>query len=92
MQNEMNYKNSQLIINKIIRVSKKDSSFVYFTLESNEGLCFYSTLESSMNTDYRDLTVNFTPEFKEDVERIFSILSDRFPIEILSENEIKDSL
>ena len=91
MQNEMTYMGTQTLNNIILRVSKADSSFVYFTFESNEGICFYSTLESSLKKDYRDMTVFFTPEFKEDVERILGILSNRFPIEILEKNEIKDS-
>lgn len=92
MQNKKVYSKTQTLINIQLRVSKADSSFVYFTFESNEGICFYSTLESSLQKDYRDMTVFFTPEFEADVERIISILSERFPIEILEKKEIKDSL
>lgn len=41
----------------IVRVSKEDSSFLYFTLEANEGLCFYSTLKSSEGTNFRDVEI-----------------------------------
>lgn len=91
MQNDVTYKESQTLNNIILRVSKADSSFVYFTFESNEGICFYSTLESSLRKEYRDMTVYYTPEFSADVERILDILSQKFPIEILERNEIKDS-
>ena len=92
MQNDITYKETQTLNNIILRVSKADSSFVYFTFESNEGICFYSTLESSLKKDYRDMIVYFTPEFSEDVERILDILSQKFPVQILEKKEIKDSL
>ncbi len=33
----------------VITLAKKDSYFLYFLLESHEGLCFYSTLEANSN-------------------------------------------
>ena len=92
MQNDMTYQGTQTLNQIILRVSKADSSFVYFILESNEGICFYSTLESSLKETYRDMSVRFTPEFKTDVERILNLLSKKFDIQILEESEIKDSL
>jgi hypothetical protein len=74
----------QPLFNIVIRVSKEDSSFVYFTFESNEGLCFYSTLKSSLQKEYRDVSIFCTPDFIEDVERILTILSQKFPLEYLS--------
>lgn len=91
MQNNITYQDNQALINITLRVSKADSSFVYFTFESNEGICFYSTLESSLGEEYRDMSVYCTPEFEEDVERILSILSQRFSIEILDKKQITDS-
>jgi hypothetical protein len=41
-----------------LRVPKNESSFVYFILESNEGICFYSTLKESLGTSYRDIAVS----------------------------------
>jgi len=92
MQNTTSDHGGQELYNFIIRVSKAASSFVYFTFESNEGICFYSTLPSSMNQDYRDVTIYMTPEFKEDVERILQILSHKFEVQYLSKELIKDSL
>ena len=45
------------LFNYTIRVPKKDSAFLYFQLEANEGLCFYSTLESSLGQPYRDIEI-----------------------------------
>lgn len=80
----MTDKEDQALRNIVIRVSKEDSSFIYFIFESNEGMCFYSTLKSSMHKEYRDVSINFTSEFTEDVERTLNILSNKFPIERLT--------
>lgn len=84
MQDKTMDQKDQILNNIVIRVSKEDSSFVYFIFESNEGMCFYSTLKSSMHKEYRDVSINFTSEFTEDVERTLNILSNKFSIEYLS--------
>jgi hypothetical protein len=84
MQEKITDPTDQALDHMVIRVSKEDSSFIYFIFESNEGMCFYSTLKSSLQKEYRDVSIYFTPEFREDVERTLNILSNKFPIEYLT--------
>lgn len=67
----------------VLRVSKEDSAFVYFTLESNEGFCMYSTLESSLGGPYRDLNLMGTLDFEPNVIHLIHQLTKKFPVEIL---------
>ncbi len=66
-----------------VRVPKEHSSFLYFTLESNEGLCFYSTLEGSKIDHFRDVEINIPKDFVEDVQKILDKLSQKFSIDYL---------
>ena len=67
-----------------IRVSKAFSSFVYFTFESNEGLCFYSTLEDSLKQEYRDIIVHVHKSLHEQFQSVLSHLQKKEPIEIIN--------
>ena len=75
-----------------VRVTKADSSFVYFTLEANEGIAFYSTLDDSCDEEHRDLLIRTTTEYYTPLMDEIGHLQKKMPIEILSEEEIDDSL
>lgn len=57
----------------IVRVPKQNSVDIYFILESNEGLCFYSTLEESEGTSYRDINVQGSVAY---FDQAYAILQD----------------
>jgi hypothetical protein len=40
-----------------LRMAKEDSVLLYFLLESNEGLSFYSTLGAPVGATYRDVII-----------------------------------
>ncbi len=44
----------------ILRVAKDQAAFLYFQLEANEGLAFYSTLDQSLKESFRDIEL-FSP-------------------------------
>ncbi len=75
----------------ILRVPKDQAAFLYFQLEANEGLCFYSTLDKSLKEPFRDIEI-FSPEELEPEMRHFiaSIQQEVSPI-ILLEEKIPDS-
>jgi hypothetical protein len=56
-------------IRQVIRVKKEDSAFVYFILESYEGLTSYSTLDFNQGDPFRDLElrtpIDWVPEVQE---------------------------
>lgn len=66
-----------------LRVTKEDSAFLYFQLESNEGLCFYSTIPHQNGDKHRDVTITCHISMKDDCLRLINFLSTKFPIEIL---------
>ncbi|MCO4795193.1 MAG: hypothetical protein KC493_15860 [Bacteriovoracaceae bacterium] len=73
-----------------IRVPKDQSAFTYFTFEANDGLCFYSTLESSLGEPYRDIDIKTHISMKEELERLIGVLSSAYPIEILKQVIVED--
>ena len=71
----------------VIRVPKKDSSYVYFTLEANEGLCFYSTLEHQKESPHRDIEINLTKSLLNEFLTVFSFLQRHIDITILEDQD-----
>ena len=71
----------------IVRVSKRDSSFLYFQMEANEGICFYSTLEGEKENTYRDIDIKTDLSLKEEVIMLISQLRQEITIEIIEEKE-----
>ena len=61
-------------IMKRIRVAKEDSAFVYFILESYEGICSYSTLPFAPGEMHRDLELNIPIDFIEEVQAVLALL------------------
>lgn len=74
-----------------IRVPKDDAFFVYFTFESNEGLCFYSTLDESLKAQYRDIEVHAPIEWKGALQELIQRLQEEIRLDVLSEEVIQDS-
>lgn len=57
-----------------IRVRKEDSAFVYFILESHEGIVSYSTLDFRKGDPHRDLELRIPPDFVQEVEGVLKRL------------------
>lgn len=70
-------------LSKTLKTSKADSAFLYFVLESNEGLCFYSTLDESLGHQYRLIKINYTPEFETQVTNLIDHCNKSIEIEVL---------
>jgi hypothetical protein len=87
---EISYQESHKLYQLTVSLNKSDSSYLYFTLEANEGLCFYSTLEHTKLDVDRKVIINVLPEFKTQVERILSELEKMFEIEYLEKKWISD--
>ena len=63
-------------LKKRIRVKKEDSAFVYFILESHEGVTSYSTLEHREVDPHRDLELTFSTDFASEVDEILEDLGE----------------
>ena len=57
-----NHKDTQHLTKYLLRMPKNDSTFLYFILESNEGIAFYSTMAFEKSQPYRDIEIYSTPE------------------------------
>jgi hypothetical protein len=74
-----------------LRVPKDDAFFVYFTFESNEGLCYYSTVDESLKGSYRDIDVRSSIEMKDILKALIGRLQTEIRLDVLSEEVIIDS-
>ncbi len=63
-------------VRRKIRVKKEDSAFVYFILESYEGITSYSTLEFKQGDPHRDLELRIPPDFLQDVDNLLKQFGD----------------
>jgi hypothetical protein len=79
------YKSSKELYYCRIRVPKDAAFFVYFTFESNEGLCFFSTVDESLKGQYRDIDVRCTIESKNDLKALIELLQSEFRLDVMEE-------
>ncbi len=88
--NKMKLPDNQLF-HMVIRMPKEESAFTYFQLESNEGLCFYSTLKSAPGSLYRDIDIighkSLLPEFTTVIES----LKKQVTFDIIEQEVLTDS-
>lgn len=75
----------------ILRVPKDEAYFVYFTMESHEGLCYYSTRDESLQGQYRDIEVKTAIELKDALKSLIALLQSEIRLDILEEKIILDS-
>jgi len=73
-----------------LRVSKDDAYFVYFTFEANEGLCYYSTVDESLKSAYRDIDVKCPIETRENLKLLIERLQTELRLDVLTEEIILD--
>jgi hypothetical protein len=84
------YSQTKKLFYKHLRVSKEDSAYIYFMLESREGLCFYSTVEESIGLGHRDLIIRGTIELKESFEQFITYLNKEIEIITIEDKIILD--
>jgi hypothetical protein len=85
------YKQTKELYYTRLRVPKDDAYFVYFTFESNEGLCFYSTVDESLRGQYRDIDVKCSIELRETLVSLINRMKSEFRLDVISEEIISDS-
>lgn len=85
------YQQSKLLYYTRIRIPKDDAYFVYFTLESNEGLCYYSTVDESLKGSYRDMDIRCPIEARGNLKALLQRLQTEIRLDVLSEETIQDS-
>lgn len=63
-------------LKRTIRVRKEDSAFVYFILESHEGIVSYSTLSHQPGDAHRELELQIPPAFIDEVDQVLRSFGD----------------
>lgn len=86
-----NYMSTKELFYCVLRMPKDDAYFVYFTFESNEGMCFYSTVDESLKGQYRDIEVRCAIEWKADLLALIEKLQETVRVDILEQKVILDS-
>lgn len=86
-----NYQQTKQLYYLRLRVPKDDAFFVYFTFESNEGLCFYSTVDESLKGAYRDIDVKCSIEMKDMLMSLIERLQAEIRLDVLTSEIIQDS-
>lgn len=74
----------------ILRASKEDSAFIYFQLEANDGLAFYSTLENSLAEEYRDIGLFSPLSLTQEIDHFIQHLGTAVKLEIISDEIVED--
>ena len=86
-----NYQQSKELYYTRLRLPKDEAYFVYFTFESNEGLCYYSTADDSLKGSYRDIDVKCPIEARENLKSLIARLQTEIRLDVLHEEIIIDS-
>ena len=76
----------------LVKVPKEDSCFLYFQLESNEGLCFYSTVGETKGFMTREILINGSLEFHEATCELIKSIQGKISCQILKNEVIEDSI
>lgn len=76
-------------INQIwLQVPKEQSSFVYFQLEANEGLCFYSTTHK--NLQHCILHLQYHISLTDEVNQLLNYLNSKIEIKQFKNDPVAD--
>ena len=86
----MSYINTRELAYRMLRLPKADSAFFYFTLEACDNLCFYSTMPHETGQSYRDIEVQSTIEFRDQLDELITQLSTKIQIEVLESKIVQD--
>lgn len=88
----MKYIIDKKLRNLVIRLAREHSSMLYFVLESNDNVAFYSTLPFKKNALHREITLHCTPELSGQLDNILDHFGKNYPLEILRDELVIDSL
>lgn len=84
-------KKTEQIRHLVLRVPKDQAAFVYFQLESNEGLFFYSTLDESLKEAFRDLELFSPTSLENEGNHFLEHLKTEVEYLVLADEILEDS-
>lgn len=75
----------------VISLAKSDAYFMYFLLESHEGICFYSTLpDQHLQTGLAKIELNFHPSTQNQVLHLLAQIQEQKIMEFSMEQTTID--
>ncbi len=75
----------QKILRTVIELPKEESAFLYFQLEANEGLCFYSTLDNEEGELFRTIEMKTHISLRTEFQELLDSLSKVLKINLISQ-------
>ncbi|MCK5074330.1 MAG: hypothetical protein KAQ98_12950 [Bacteriovoracaceae bacterium] len=75
----------------VIRVPKNKANFIYYLLESHEGLLFHSTLDGDKHANHRDILMTGSITLENEIQHLIDEMRQISPIEIMEDKIIFDS-
>ena len=85
------YKDTSLDLSRVfhyvVEVPKGDSAFLYFQMEANEGLCFYSTLEHIEGDTHRKISIIGDRSLKKEVDHLLQQLQLKIDLQFIYSSE-----
>ena len=73
---------SQMMIERTVRILKKDSAFLYAVLESLEGMAAYTTVAEAPGTC--DVQLLIPQGFESEMNDVIQSLGNKMPIEVVA--------
>ena len=89
--NKVSFIDQNELFHLVIRLPKNDAAFLYFTLEANEGLCFYSTADHEPHSPFREVIMKGSIEFRNATLKVLESLKKKITFELLVDEVIKDN-
>ncbi|MCF8060119.1 MAG: hypothetical protein K9K67_12540 [Bacteriovoracaceae bacterium] len=89
---ETNLNSSAELRHIIVRVPKDQAAFLYFQLEANEGLAFYSTIDKSLREPFRDIEMFSPMSLSKEISHFIEYVQKEVPLIFLVDEIIQDSL
>ena len=90
--NIMTYMEEKKLRNLTVKVAREHSSMFYFILESNDNLAFYSTLAFEKESLFRAINIFCTPELSVELDNMIEHFQQKYSLEILKDEMVKDFL
>ncbi len=82
---------SQELLHIVVSTIKEESVLVYFMLESNEGLAFYSTVPNEKGDLLRKIDIKSSRTLEKEVRGLLSIVKRVAPsLEIITDEYVAD--
>ncbi len=74
---------TKIVLNRVLlKVKKEDSAIIYFILEANEGVCFYSTIPHEAHDQFRIIEIKYTQELEKEFNQIINQLKKEIDLEL----------